>query len=124
MPRANILIQSPIRPSFRVEQVRGMFDVPAAATVDHRMHVDLPIEDFDWQIGLIVGPSGSGKTTIGERLFPDAYFHRGYQWPDEAAVVDGFPARLDGRAITAALSSVGFSSPPHWLKRYSHLSNG
>jgi hypothetical protein len=38
--------------------------------------------------------------------------------------VDGFPEGLDGREITAALSSVGFSSPPHWLKRYTHLSNG
>jgi hypothetical protein len=38
--------------------------------------------------------------------------------------VDGFPAGLEGKDITAALSSVGFSNPPHWLKRYAHLSNG
>jgi GNAT superfamily N-acetyltransferase len=86
--------------------------------------VDLPIEGRQWQVGLIVGPSGSGKTTIGRRLFPDALFHEGYEWPADAAVVDGFPAGLDGADITQALSSVGFSSPPHWLKRYSHLSNG
>src|SRR5262249_47299951 len=76
------------------------------------------------QIGLIVGPSGSGKTTVGRRLFPDAYFHTGYTWPAEEAIVEGFPAQLDGRDITQALCSVGFSSPPHWLKRYAHLSNG
>lgn len=101
-----------------------MFDVPNAASVKHEWHVDLPIEDKPWQIGLIVGPSGSGKTTIGRRLFPDALFHEGYEWPADAAVVDGFPAGLDGAEVTQALSSVGFSSPPHWLKRYSHLSNG
>jgi hypothetical protein len=44
-------------------------------------HVDIPIEDTDWQIGLIVGPSGSGKTTIGRRLFLDASFHNGYACP-------------------------------------------
>lgn len=124
MPSAHLLIQSPIKSSFRVEQVRGMFDVPNAETIKHEWHVDLPIETKPWQIGLIVGPSGSGKTTIGRRLFPDALFHEGYEWPAEAAVVDGFPSHLDGATITQALSSCGFSSPPHWLKRYSHLSNG
>lgn len=124
MPRAHVLIESQVKSSFRVEQVRGMFDVPKAAVVKHEWRVNLPIEDSDWRIGLIVGPSGSGKTTIARRLFPEAYFHEGYAWPKEAAVVDGFPKKLEAREITGALSSVGFSSPPHWLKRYAHLSNG
>jgi energy-coupling factor transporter ATP-binding protein EcfA2 len=124
MPRAHILIESPIESSFRVEQVRGLFDVPETRAIRHEWQVDLPIESIDWQIGLIVGPSGSGKTTIARRLFPGAYFHQGYDWPETKSVVDGFPAQLEGRAIMQALSSVGFSSPPHWLKRYEHLSNG
>lgn len=124
MPRLEFVIESPIRSSFRVAQVAGMFDVPLQASVRHEWDVDLPIEGIDWQIGLLVGPSGSGKTTLGRRLFPDALFHTGYDWPAEAAVVDGFPEGLDGKTITQALSSVGFSSPPHWLKRYAHLSNG
>ena len=33
----------------------------------------LPIEDEDWQIGVIVGRSGSGKSSIAKQLFPDAY---------------------------------------------------
>jgi hypothetical protein len=73
--------------------------------------VDIPIEGTDWQLGLIVGPSGSGKTTIGKRLFPDAYFHTGYLWPEIRSVVDGFPDHPEGRDITQALSSVGFASP-------------
>lgn len=124
MPRAHLLIESPIETSFRVEQVRGMFDVPGQDVIHHEWDVDIPVEGTDWQIGLIVGPSGSGKTTIGRRLFPDAHFHDGYDWPETRAVVDGFPAHLEGKEITQALSSVGFSSPPHWLKRYAHLSNG
>lgn len=124
MSRAHVVVESPILGSFRVEQVRGMFDVPDKQIIRHEWTVDLPIEGRDWKIGLIVGPSGSGKTTIGRRLFPDAHFHDGYDWPAEAALVDGFPPHLDGKAITQALSSVGFSSPPHWLKRFAHLSNG
>ena len=124
MPSADILIESPIESSFRVEQVRGMFDVPKAGVIKHEWKVNMPLEEKPWQIGLIVGPSGSGKTTIGRRLFPDALFHEGYEWPETAAIVDGFPKDLPANDITKALSSVGFSSPPHWLKRFSHLSNG
>jgi len=124
VPRVKITIESPIAPSFRVAQVAGMFDVPLAGKLTHDWDVNLPIEGLDWQIGLLVGPSGSGKTTLGRRLFPDARFHEGYAWPAAAAIVDAFPEALDGKTITGALSSVGFSSPPHWLKRYAHLSNG
>ncbi len=124
MPSAQLVVESPILPSFRVEQVAGLFDVPRQDVIRHEWSVNIPVEGMDWQLGLIVGPSGSGKTTIGRRLFPDALFHDGYAWPAEVAVVDGFPAHLEGKEITQALSSVGFSSPPHWLKRYAHLSNG
>jgi GNAT superfamily N-acetyltransferase len=124
VPSADILIESPVESSFRVQQVRGMFDVPDADVVKHEWHVEMPCEEKPWKIGLIVGPSGSGKTTIGKRLFPDALFHEGYDWPETAALIDGFPKELGAADITKALSSVGFSSPPHWLKRFNHLSNG
>ena len=124
MPRSHVVVESPIRSSFRVDQVRGMFDVPDKVAIRHEWDVDIPIESQAWTIGVIVGPSGSGKTTIGRRLFPGARFHVGYDWPEDAAIVDAFPADLDGKAITGALSAVGFSSPPHWLKRFCHLSNG
>ncbi len=124
MPSAHVVIESPIESSFRVEQIRGMFDVPDRTKIRHEWNVVAPVEDRAWAIGLIVGPSGSGKTTLGRRLFPDAKFHEGYDWPETQALVDGFPECLDGKSITQALSSVGFSSPPHWLKRFSHLSNG
>lgn len=124
MPRAHILIESDIQKSFRVDQVRGMFDVPDASKVTHEWDVNIPCEEKPWRIGLIVGPSGAGKTTIGKRLFPEAKFHEGYAWPENESIVDAFPKTLDAKTITKALSSVGFSSPPHWIKRFNHLSNG
>ena len=113
MPSSHVLIESPIEPSFRVEQVRGMFDVPEQSSIRHEWDVDIPIEGTDWQIGLIVGPSGSGKTTIGRRLFPDAHFHAGYQWPDTGAVVDGFPAapRREGDHRRLVLGRLFESAP-------------
>jgi ABC-type dipeptide/oligopeptide/nickel transport system ATPase subunit len=82
----------------------------------------LPIEDDDWQVGVIVGRSGSGKTSIAKQLFPEAYI-RGFEYKHKC-VLDDFPEGLETGEITKALSSVGFASPPDWLKSYDCLSQG
>jgi len=124
MSSLNFVRESKIIPTFRVEQVRGMFDVSEKDFVRQEWNVDFPIEERPWKIGLIVGPSGSGKTTIAAEAFPNAHHHTGFDWPKNESFLDGFDSALDGKDITKALSQVGFSSPPHWLKPYSHLSNG
>ena len=82
----------------------------------------LPIEDDNWQVGVIVGRSGSGKTSIAKQLFPDAYI-RGFDYSSKC-VLDDFPEELGTGEITKALCSVGFASPPDWLKNYDCLSQG
>jgi len=82
----------------------------------------LPIEDVDWQVGVIVGRSGSGKTSIAKQLFPDAY-SRGFDYSHKC-MLDDFPEELETGEITKALCSVGFASPPDWLKSYDCLSQG
>jgi len=108
--------------SFRTAQVSALFDVPISEKVRHAWQVDLPLDDAPWQIGLIVGPSGCGKSTIAQELWPDAYT-RGYVW-DDRSILDNFPAGMETRAIVAALTAVGFSSPPDWVKPYRVLSTG
>ena len=82
----------------------------------------MPLEDFDWQVGIIVGRSGSGKTSIAKQLFPEAYI-REFEYTHKC-VLDDFPEGLETGEITKALSSVGFASPPDWLKAYDCLSQG
>ena len=82
----------------------------------------MPIEDDDWQIGVIVGRSGSGKTSIAKQLFPEAYI-RGFEY-NSKCVLDDFPQELETGEITKMLCSVGFASPPDWLKSYDCLSQG
>jgi len=82
----------------------------------------LPIEDFDWQVGVIVGRSGSGKTSIAKQLFPEAYI-KGFEYKNKC-VLDDFPEKLETAEITRMLGSVGFASPPDWLKSYDSLSQG
>jgi hypothetical protein len=82
----------------------------------------LPIDTEYWQIGIIVGRSGSGKTSIAKQLFPDAYI-RDFEYTNKC-VLDDFPQELETGEITKMLCSVGFASPPDWLKRYDCLSQG
>ncbi len=82
----------------------------------------LPLENFDWQVGVIVGRSGSGKTSIAKQLFPGAYI-RDFEYLSKC-VLDDFPAGLETSEITRMLCSVGFASPPDWLKAYDCLSQG
>lgn len=123
MPRIETTVQCPIYDSFRVRQVSGIFDVPIEQRMTERFSVDVPDLGDRWRIGLIVGPSGSGKSTIAQRMFGDDY-HQPEPWSEDAAVIDGMPARLKIREAIGLLMAVGLSSPPAWIKPYGVLSGG
>ena len=46
------------------------------------------------------------------------------QWSHDKSVIDDFPSSMKIQDVTALLSSVGFSSPPSWLRPFNALSNG
>jgi ABC-type lipoprotein export system ATPase subunit/GNAT superfamily N-acetyltransferase len=107
----------------RVMQLESIFDVPAVERARIEYHHTLPIEDRPWKVGLIVGPSGCGKSSIGRAMFGDRLI-TGYEWSPTAAVIDEFPADLSFQRIIELLNSVGFGSPPAWLRPFPTLSNG
>jgi GNAT superfamily N-acetyltransferase len=122
---ATITVESPIASTPRVAQLRGLFDLPAEATSRLEWTVTLPLDERPWNIGLITGPSGCGKSTIARRLWPAEVEHSSrMSWPADHALVDAFPAGLSVKEVTALLSSVGFSSPPAWLRPFAVLSTG
>lgn len=118
----HITVSCPVEETPRVLQIRGMFDLPRAATSELSWDVDLPLHEKPWHIGLIVGPSGCGKTTIAHHLWPDT--PPAADWPEMRSVLDGFPPELPARDLVELLSSVGFSSPPAWLRPFCVLSTG
>lgn len=122
MPRYTIRRESAVVRSPRVMQVEGLFDLPLEERRGQgwEFDFDLPAE---WNIGLIVGPSGSGKTTVARELFGDRLVG-GWSWSSENSLLDSFPTGMSIKEITLLLSSVGFSSPPGWLKPFGVLSNG
>ena len=121
--KVTVTRSSKIDRSPRVMQLEGMFDVPPAERDDLKWDVELPIEERDWNVGLIVGPSGCGKSTIARELFPQAYVN-GFEWSNSKSIIDGFPTSMSIKDVTALLSSVGFSSPPSWVRPFGVLSNG
>ena len=109
--------------SYRAERVRSLFNVAPDAGAEFTVKADLPVDENDWQIGLIVGPSGSGKSTLGKAAWgPDAY-HRGFCWGPGPIIEE---TARDGAfdAVSGALSAVGLGTVPSWLRPYDVLSTG
>jgi ABC-type ATPase involved in cell division len=100
----------------------GMFDVPPQQRSEQTWTVNLDLPE-QWSVGLIVGPSGAGKSTIARELFGDRLI-KGRSWPEDKSILDAFPADMSIRDIVELLSSVGFSSPPSWVRPFHVLSNG
>ena len=122
MPHITILRESQVEQTPRVAMLEGLFDLPPSEKNSESWDVnfDLPAT---WHVGLIVGPSGAGKTTVARELFGE-HIVTDWQWDNEKSIVDSFPEHLSIKDITGLLSSVGFSSPPSWLRPYRVLSNG
>ena len=120
MPSLDLVVDTPVKASGRVLQVEGQFDMSREERRSFKVIADLPIEDRAWQIGAIIGPSGSGKSTILRQLGKT----EALQWDSEASVLDGFPSDLTVQEVTRMLNSVGFSSPPAWVRPFGTLSNG
>lgn len=121
MPSFDIVKE--IRPdnTFRVNSVVNNFSLDIAHAHEH-FAGNIDIEDKEWNVGLIVGGSGTGKSTIAKECFGD-YYIKGYEYKAQA-IIDDMPANVSVKDIEKTFTSVGFASPPSWLKPFDVLSNG
>lgn len=109
--------------SYRAARVKSLFNVENGC--DWQTTAELPIEDKEWQIGLIVRPSGSGKTSIGSRIFKKAPIYDLYAgWDNDKPIVDCIIPDGDFNQVTGMLSAVGLGDVPAWLRPFNVLSNG
>lgn len=120
MPKVEFTVKSEIDRTVRVKQLEGMFDVPAHETLEQTWKGKVPIEERDWNVGLIVGPSGSGKSSVMRQLFGEPKVH---DWAAKS-VIDDFDKAISIQDVAAACSAVGFNTIPSWMKPYAVLSNG
>lgn len=120
MPNFDIIKTHTPKKTFRVESVIGTYDLQVSE-ISERFTGQINLSE-NWKIGLIVGRSGTGKTTIAKELFSDLIISN-FEY-NNSSVVDDMPKNATVESICKAFNSVGFSSPPSWLKPYSVLSNG
>ena len=107
--------------SYRAARVKSLFN--AESGCNFSLDADLPIDDSDWSIGLIVGPSGSGKTSMGGQIFGRESFWDP-EWPHDKPIIDAIAPDGDFNSVTGALAAVGLGDVPSWLRPYTVLSNG
>jgi ABC-type glutathione transport system ATPase component len=108
--------------SYRFRRVQSLFNAECNAV---ERTFNLPIEDMEWGLGLIVGSSGSGKTSIGRQIFGDNRIIDLYgQWPKDRPIIDAINPAGEFNEVTAYLAGVGLGDVPSWLKPFHHLSNG
>lgn len=109
--------------TYRAARVKSLFNAHKGDTFE--LDAELPIEDMDWRIGLVVGPSGSGKTSIGRELFGGGKIIDLYEgWDPDKPIVDQICPDGDFNVATGALSAVGLGDVPAWLRPFQALSNG
>jgi ABC-type lipoprotein export system ATPase subunit/GNAT superfamily N-acetyltransferase len=120
MPTFDIIKTHEPKSTFRIESVKGTFDLSTNKIQEHfKGNIDI---DDNWSIGLIVGRSGTGKSTIAKQLFDDVLIDK-FEYKSES-ILDDMPKDKSVEDICKTFNSVGFSSPPSWLKPYCVLSNG
>lgn len=121
MPSFDIVKTTTPENTFRASAIINNFDLDVSHLGEH-FKGNIDIDGKEWNVGIIVGGSGTGKSTIAKQIFPDAYIV-GYEYTS-GSVVDDMPKGKSVKEIEKAFTSVGFASPPSWLKPYSVLSNG
>jgi energy-coupling factor transporter ATP-binding protein EcfA2/GNAT superfamily N-acetyltransferase len=120
MPTFDIIKTHEPKSTFRIESVKGTFDLSTNKIQEHfKGNIDI---DDNWSIGLIVGRSGTGKSTIAKELFGNVLIDK-FEYKSES-ILDDMPKDKSVEDICKTFNSVGFSSPPSWLKPYCVLSNG
>jgi GNAT superfamily N-acetyltransferase len=120
MRSIDLVVETKLERTARVKQLSGMFDVPAQEKLSHHWQGEIPIDERDWNVGLIVGPSGAGKSSVSRQLFGE---EKKFDWAARS-VIDDFGKQYPIAAIAEICSAVGFNTIPSWMKPHAVLSTG
>lgn len=113
-------LESPVFESFRCQKAANSLDIDTTKKSRHRLAVSADVQT-PFNVGLIVGSSGSGKTTLAHEIFG---LVDEIQIDSKRAIIDQFPESMSYDECAEALSGMGLTSVPCWVRAASTLSNG
>lgn len=114
-------LESPISKSFLCQKAANSLDIDVEKKSKHTLQISADLET-PFNIGLIIGASGSGKTTLCKKIFGDDCFNDVLDLAKP--IIEQFPADWEYDACAAALSGMGLTSVPCWIRPAYTLSNG
>lgn len=122
MPSFNFVKKIDFTESFRVKNIIDTFDL-SDDSLKQIFKGDIPIENMNWNIGVIVGKSGTGKSSIAKHLWSDNYILH-YTYDNKKSLIDNMPDNKTMSEITECFTKVGFGTVYSWIKKHEVLSEG
>jgi ABC-type transport system involved in cytochrome c biogenesis ATPase subunit len=116
-----VTLASPVSDSFRCKKAANSLDIDTEKKSVHHLAVSADLETR-FNVGLIVGASGSGKTTLARTIY-GRDFEQIILKP-ELPVIEQFPKEWTYDECASALSGMGLTSVPCWIRPAYTLSNG
>lgn len=116
-----VKLQAEASNSFRANKAANSMDIDVAKKLTHELRVTADITT-PFSVGLIVGASGSGKSTLARQIYGNEF-----ETPrlDLARpVIEQFPKEWTYDQCVSALTGMGLTSVPCWIRPAGTLSNG
>jgi len=114
-------LKSEVFKTFRCQKAANSLDIDSEKKSRHRLEIKADLKT-PFNIGLIVGSSGSGKTTLAKKIFGEECF-KNYLDPKKP-IIEQFPKDWSYDDCAKALSGMGLTSVPCWIRPAYTLSNG
>lgn len=121
MQAYHVRLHSPVSETFRCQRAADSLDIDTKKKSIHEFSVEADL-DSKFNIGLILGASGSGKTTLAKQIYGEESF-KPFLDPS-LPVIDQFPEDMSYDECASALSGIGLTSVPCWIRPAFTLSNG
>lgn len=107
--------------SYHAQKAADALDIDIEKKLTHELNISADLKS-PYNVGLIVGSSGSGKTTLAKHIFGQDCFD--FEVDESKPVIDQFPKEFTYDQRAAALSGIGLTAVPCWIRPIFTLSTG
>lgn len=121
MQNYELILKSDVSKSYLCQRAADSLDIDVEKKSIHHFKVEADL-DTPYKIGLIIGASGSGKTTLAKKIYGNDCFSELLDL--SKPIIEQFPSHYNYDDCAAALSGIGLTSVPCWIRPAYTLSNG